>query len=74
MKSIIRCVYTHMKQRDDLFSNAEHEACQRCVLHRAAVLSESCSAIGAAILASLGALWLLLPTGGQRGCCGEEGE
>ena len=26
MKSITKCVCSHMKHRDELFSNAEHEA------------------------------------------------
>ena len=33
LKSITKCVCSHMKHRDEVFSNAEHEAEQTMPLH-----------------------------------------
>ena len=39
LKGNIRCVCSHMKQRDELVFNAEHEVVPRCVLQRAVLVS-----------------------------------
>ena len=66
MKSITRWVCSPMKQRDELFSNAEHEAVPMMRFASSGNMSLQRARGGEVGVAGC-ALWLLLPTGGRRG-------
>ena len=68
MKSTIRWVGGHVKQRDELFSNAEHEAEPATTFTESGGESHAARSGRSSLsnFASLDALWLLLPTGGRR--------
>ena len=67
MKLIIRGVCIHVKQREENFCNAEHDAVEGGMRNMMRRRRKACRTIGASKPAAMDARWLLLLSAGTRG-------